>query len=434
MKKIYLVFAFIIGIAAATSAQLDSITGVTLTFTPDAGPSITATATDSGSGLVADGPILLSESSDYSLSITLQSGSDDITMLIADDPDNYQFFYEPSHDIISGEVEAQDMDSEGLPVGLENELTTECTDDGDPTGTWRVILADLTGIKTASSTSDDGTSLLDVSWTITIEEDAAAPPCENEEEIITDVVLTWTPDDGGAAVEARAQDPDGEGPLGLEILDEVELLESTEYTMTITLTNSIEGEDITEEIMEEDDEHMFFFSFDADIFSDPTGDGNIDDRPDPINYNDVDENGLPVGLSTTWTTVSGTAQGDFRVVLKHQPDIKSATSTSEDGGTDVDLIWTVNTGTVSVDNSLTSDLSNQLDLSPNPVVDALTWSLDLDALDGPTHVHILSSTGQLLQSHTSATSSIDVSSLPSGAYILQLTDGRISAVKRFVKL
>ena len=134
---------------------------------------------------MADGPILLSESSDYSLSITLQSGSDDITMLIADDPDNYQFFYEPSHDIISGEVEAQDMDSEGLPVGLENELTTECTDDGDPTGTWRVILADLTGIKTASSTSDDGTSLLDVSWTITIEEDAAAPPCENEEEIIT---------------------------------------------------------------------------------------------------------------------------------------------------------------------------------------------------------------------------------------------------------
>jgi hypothetical protein len=30
--------------------------------------------------------------------------------------------------------------------------------------------------------------------------------------------------------------------------------------MTIKVENTIEGEDITEEIMEEDDEHMFFFS------------------------------------------------------------------------------------------------------------------------------------------------------------------------------
>jgi hypothetical protein len=63
-----------------------------------------------------------------------------------------------------------------------------------------------------------------------------------------------------------------------------------------------------------------------------------------VNYNDFDENSLPVGLSTSWTTecVEENVSGKFRLVLKHQPDIKSATSTAEDGGTDLDLEWDIN--------------------------------------------------------------------------------------------
>ena len=114
---------------------------------------------------------------------------------------------------------------------------------------------------------------------------------------------------------------------------------STEYQLSITLTNSIEGEDITEEIMEEDDEHMFFFEWTDDMFADPNGNGNADNRDDAVNYVDFDENNLPVGLLTDWTTKLEMSTGTFRVVLKHQPDIKSETSTIDDGGTDVDLTW-----------------------------------------------------------------------------------------------
>ena len=117
------------------------------------------------------------------------------------------------------------------------------------------------------------------------------------------MTLTFTPTAGGATVTAAAQDPDGPGPLPLQITQQIALLESTEYEMAITLFNSIEGEDITEEIMEEDDEHMFFFSFTDGAFTSPAGDGNIDNRADPMNYNDFDGNGLPVGLSTNLSLI-----------------------------------------------------------------------------------------------------------------------------------
>ena len=99
---------------------------------------------------------------------------------------------------------------------------------------------------------------------------------------------------------------------------------------------------LTEEIEEEGDEHIFFFSFTNNIFSNPTGDGNIDARAHTINYNDQDVNSQPIGLSTTWTTAAeNTENNTFRVVLKHQPGSKSATSTTGDGSTDIDQTWTI---------------------------------------------------------------------------------------------
>jgi len=343
MHKFYLLLGALL-LSWTASAQLNNITGVTLTFTPTTGMAITATASDSGSGLAVDGPVTLMESADYTLTVSVMSGANDITSQITAGADDHQLFFMPMSSFLSGDVMATDTDGNGLPLGLSNDLATECTDGDDVTGMLRAVLADLTGIKTAASTINDGTALFDLTWMVTVEDDASAPPCENEEEIITDVVLTWTPTAGGDPIIARAQDPDGEGPLDLEILDDIELLESTQYTLRITLANSIEGEDITEEIMEEDDEHMFFFAFTDEVFSSPAGDGNADNRDDPINYNDMDENGLPVGLSTNWETECGdeAATGTIRVVLKHQPGIKSATSTINDGGTDVDLTWTVN--------------------------------------------------------------------------------------------
>ncbi len=172
--------------------------------------------------------------------------------------------------------------------------------------------------------------------------DDDVPPEENEEEIITNASLVFAPTGGGSAVTATAVDPDGEGPQPLAILSNIILEAGTTYTMTIDLQNALEGESISEEIAEEGDEHMFFFAWTNDVFSDPTGNGNIDNRADAVNYNDQDEDGNPLGLSTTWTAASAGQSGTFRVVLKHQPDLKSTTSDSSVGSTDLDLTFSLN--------------------------------------------------------------------------------------------
>jgi hypothetical protein len=122
----------------------------------------------------------------------------------------------------------------------------------------------------------------------------------------------------------------------------------TVYTLDLKLYNGLlpetdEEYDVTKEVEEESDEHMFFFSWTADLFANPTGDGNIDNRDNPVVYADLDENGLPVGLTTTWATKEGSSSnGAFRVVLKHQPDLKSATSGYNTGETDVDVSFVIN--------------------------------------------------------------------------------------------
>ncbi len=168
--------------------------------------------------------------------------------------------------------------------------------------------------------------------------DDDTPPMENPEEIITDVTLTFTPTSGPSIV-ASAIDSDGDGPEELAINGSIVLATNTTYSLTIDLQNSIDGESITDEILEEAEEHMFFFGWQGGIFAAPNGDGNIEDRSDNVIYSDEDDNGLPLGLRTSWITADA-ATSTFRVILKHQPDgVKTETSESSDGDTDLDLTW-----------------------------------------------------------------------------------------------
>ena len=175
------------------------------------------------------------------------------------------------------------------------------------------------------------------------EEDEAAPEEENEVEVFTDVKLVFTPTGGGAAVEAAAKDPDGAGVQELQVLDAINLAANTSYTLTMVIENCLESpcELMNEEIEEEDDEHQFFFAFTNDSFTSPAGNGNIDSASDPLNYNDTDGNGNPVGLNTSWITGSAST-GSFFVQLQHQPDVKTATSGSTDGDTDFELGFDLN--------------------------------------------------------------------------------------------
>ena len=178
-------------------------------------------------------------------------------------------------------------------------------------------------------------------------DDDIAPEEENEVEVFTDVTLVFTNTaDVNDVVTASAQDPDGTGIQELQILGAITLAADTEYTLTYEILNALDLTDIEnigDEILEEDNEHQFFFSFTENVFANPTGNGNIDAAADPINYNDADENGNPVGLSSTWTTSSTASSGaSFTVRLQHQPDVKTATSGSNDGDTDFALTFALN--------------------------------------------------------------------------------------------
>ncbi len=173
------------------------------------------------------------------------------------------------------------------------------------------------------------------------------PKKEDTPELITEATLTFTPTGGGTTVTVTATDPDGEGVQDLTVDGPINLVTNKAYTLTIELINGLadpseEEYDITAEVEEEGDEHMFFFGWTNNVFSNPGGNGNIDARADAVNYNDEDSNGLPLGLSTSWTTAAAAASGTFRVVLKHQPDLKTTTSTSSTGESDIDLSFTIN--------------------------------------------------------------------------------------------
>ena len=167
------------------------------------------------------------------------------------------------------------------------------------------------------------------------------PVKEDVPELITQVQLTFTPDGGGAAVIASATDPDGVGIQPVQVDAPIVLDGSTSYSLSISLMNTLvdpsdPAYNIGDEVLEEAGEHMFFFSWTNNVFSDPTGNGNIDNRADAVNYDDEDDSGFPLGLATSWTT-SAPSSGNFRVILKHQPDLKSAASNADTGETDLDI-------------------------------------------------------------------------------------------------
>jgi len=427
------------------------ITDVTLTFTPVAGdaPVVTATAVDpDGFGpqdLQPTGDINLLESTEYTLTIELLNSiaGESITEEIMEEDDEHMFFFAFNDEVFTSPagdgntdnrddpINYNDFDENGLPVGLSTNWTTECIEDMNVSGTFQVILKHQPGIKSATSTIADGGTDINPTWNINVVEDPNAPPCENEEEVITDVILTFTPVGDGDVITATAQDPDGPGAMDLQVTGDINLLENTEYILTLELLNSIEGESITEEIMEEDDEHMFFFAWTEGLFTDPMGDGNADNRDDAVNYNDFDENGLPVGLSTNWTTSAGIMNDTLRIVLKHQPGVKSATSTIDDGGTDVDLTWNVNTVLTSTNNIQVN--TTDLRISPNPVRNILQWRID----DLPTNegeVKIVDQFGRIISVNRNPQPNLDVSHLPKGIYTLQVRSEDKIWTQRFVKL
>lgn len=159
------------------------------------------------------------------------------------------------------------------------------------------------------------------------------PEVPNEEEVITTLTYTLTPQGGGNAVVLSFKDLDGDGGNAPVISSPNTLAANTTYTGAIVLLNETESpaEDITEEIMEEDDEHQFFFSSTVGGLS--------------VAYGDQDGDGNPVGLSTTLTT-GAAGSGNLTVTLRHEPNkggagVSGGDITNAGGETDIEVTFAV---------------------------------------------------------------------------------------------
>lgn len=168
------------------------------------------------------------------------------------------------------------------------------------------------------------------------------PEKENEGEVITDVTLKFQELNESNALVGDVLSFKASDPQGIEVgmtptVQPISLTKGKKYQMTIEVTNSIEGEDITQEILAEAEEHQFFFLgpvFDSNIFS--------------IQY--ADAGGIALGVTTQLTVSSstGTNNSSMRIVLRHDLD-KKVSGTNPNfsnfvqagGETDLDLTFPV---------------------------------------------------------------------------------------------
>lgn len=154
-------------------------------------------------------------------------------------------------------------------------------------------------------------------------------PESNDEEVITTMKLTFVPVGGGASLTYQFEDADGPGGQN-PVQDEIVLAPSTAYNVSIQLLNvtADPAEDITEEVEEEKDAHRFYYV--------PAAGSNI-----TVTGLDNDTDGVPVGLTSTWTTTAA-ATGSIRVVLRHYPGNPPNKATADPvdspkSGTDIEV-------------------------------------------------------------------------------------------------
>ncbi|MEP1086212.1 hypothetical protein [Algoriphagus sp.] len=145
--------------------------------------------------------------------------------------------------------------------------------------------------------------------------DSDDPVPENDGELITDVTLTFQELDAsgnpvGTAFDFTASDSEGIEVGTTPTIETVQLTKGKTYQMTIDVLNSIEGEDITEEIREEADEHQFYFLGSA-LTSSPF-----------MTYVYDDEGSELIGLKGIVTVQlnPGVNNANMRVILRHDLD------------------------------------------------------------------------------------------------------------------
>jgi len=152
------------------------------------------------------------------------------------------------------------------------------------------------------------------------------PVLINEDELITTVEyrLTNRADDANVVV-LKSVDPDGDGPEMPTITTTGKLRVNATYAGSVQFLNesTVPAVDITAEVQEETIDHEVFYA---------TTTMGVQ-----INKLDVDDNGNPLGLLTTFET-AGQAAGELLIILRHLPvKPNDGTLSSAGGETDVQV-------------------------------------------------------------------------------------------------
>lgn len=130
------------------------------------------------------------------------------------------------------------------------------------------------------------------------------PEEPNEEEVITTLLVKLTPVTGGATLQYKFEDIDGPGGAAATI-EEIVLAPSTVYDAELLLLNKTvsPADTISNEVAEEADAHRFYYEVE--------GGANLS-----IGNYDTDANGIPVGLTSRWTT-GAVSTGKLQITLRH---------------------------------------------------------------------------------------------------------------------
>lgn len=166
------------------------------------------------------------------------------------------------------------------------------------------------------------------------------PDAENEIEVFTKAVIVVTnlSDDSSETYNFEVEEHDHEHSVIVQAQEdeeghgdhtEIELESDSEYKFEITFLNDSDPNnviDMTEEVIEEADEHLVFYELIGDGISyDTTSGDTLDSEFNALN------------LVTKWTTTAATVV-DVEAYLIHQPTSKTGTTRDDFGGaTDVEI-------------------------------------------------------------------------------------------------
>jgi hypothetical protein len=148
---------------------------------------------------------------------------------------------------------------------------------------------------------------------------------DDENELITKVALAFSDATTNQALyQFEFSDADGAGGNS-PTTDSIILDSATTYNVAIRVYAEHEDhtDEITSEILAEDDQHLFCFT--------PSGAALTVTRTDS-------DGRYEVGLKSRWVT-GAASNGSIMVVLRHQPDVKNGTCTV--GDTDVEVNFPV---------------------------------------------------------------------------------------------